>query len=57
MARKQSSSKTPIRELPKETQLEIKRRQAKLAQAAVDKADAAAEIEKNRAEIQKLREG
>lgn len=48
-------TKTPLRDLPRETQLEIQRRQAKIAQAKVDKADAHQEIEKNRAEIQKLR--
>lgn len=54
---KRDTTRTPMRELPRETQLEIKRRQAKVAQAQVDKADAHQEIEKNRAEIQKLREG
>lgn len=50
-------TKTPIRQLPKDVQLEIQRSQAKVAQAKVDRLDAQREIEKHRAAIDKLREG
>lgn len=53
MAKKES--KTKVRDLPKETQLEIQRAAAKIAQAKVDKGDAQATIDKHRAEIDRLK--
>ena len=47
----------PLRELPKETQLAIKRQAAELAMKNVKKLELAEEIKEHRAQIEKLKEG